>query len=692
VVVVFAMPEGVSAFQAPVLSALAEFTRRAEDVEGVDGKIVSIASERAILANARSIEAPLIVDEGSIDPARALNLFRATPPLAGVLVSHREDALLAIVPVEDPNRAEALVEELKSLARTIAPEGVAVEFGGVATMNARLSDKVSADTKVFLPAALLTVALFLFVALRRWMAIIAPLVVVALSAVAAVGSIGLAGSSYFLITTALPVVVMAIAVADSIHLTLAYQRYLTMAPEGARRDAMAAAIEATWKPIVLTTMTTALGFAGLAWASPVKPIADFGLFAAIGTLAACVLSLTFLPVCQIALADPRRSEARPALIDPFLALLARQCVAHPRTAIALSGVVLVIAGFGASQVEFDYDRRNYFLAGDPVLVADDVLNSRFFGGNILDVMVDTGAEEGALTVDALRHVSDLAARFEAMEGVRNVRSYADSLGLIHERLTDAPAGSMPTRPGAPAQYMMLYEASGDPADFDDELDFLRQRALLRASTSTGVFTETTPILDELSGIVADWQEETGYTAKISGRIAVNDGWMSELRQSHAKTIGAALLFVAIATAFFVGGIRWGALAMIPVVLGVTMLYGAMGLFGIDLAPATSMCAAIAAGLGVDFGIHLITDLRRSLGDGQSLRAVVSGNYTTVMRACLFSAVSLGAGFSVVALSQTPVLQWFGLLIAFAALGSLFGALVLIPALTSLLMPRSQHPN
>ncbi|MEE4213298.1 MAG: MMPL family transporter [Parvularcula sp.] len=688
VVVVFAMPEGESAFQAPLLSAVAEFARRGAELQGVDGKIISIASERAILASDDRIDAPLIVDGGAVDPERAYELFKATPPLAGALVSHREDALLAIVPVEDPNRAELLVDELRNLARTIAPEGVAVHLGGVATMNARLSNKVSEDTVIFLPAALLVVALFLYLALRRWRAIIAPLAVVALAAVAAVGSIGLASSSYFLITTALPVVVMAIAVADSIHLTLAYQRERTLDPGGDCKTAMAEALRTTWKPIVLTTVTTALGFLGLAWASPVKPIADFGLFAAIGTLAACFLSLTFLPICQSRLADPKRGVARPAIIDPFLALLARQCVTYPRTAIALSSIVLVIAGIGASRVEFDYDRRNYFLAGDPVLDADTILSERFYGANILDVVVDTDEEEGALTVDALQNVAELSDRFEALSGVRNVRSYADNLGLIHERLTGAPAGEMPTKPGAAAQYMMLYEASGDPEDFDDELDFLRQQILLRASIATGVYTETAPIIAELSKVVGDWQEETGYTAKVSGRIAVNDGWMSELRASHAKTIGAALLFVALATTFFVGGVRWGLLAMLPVVLGVSMLYGAMGLFGIDLAPATSMCAAIAAGLGVDFGIHLITDLRRSVGENLSLRAVVSGHYTTVMRACLFSAASLGAGFCVVALSQTPVLQWFGLLIAFAAFGSAFGALVLIPAITSLIAPRS----
>ena len=683
-IVVFAQEAGTSAFNPATLAAVDRFTDEVAYLDGVDPGVISIGSEKAILATAAGdLEAPEIIDPYVIDPQTSLALYRQMPALARTLVSQDEDALLVIVPVTDPNRAEEVTAEMRDLARELAPPGVSVHQSGVATMNARLAEHIAGDTKIFLPAAFAVIGLFLLLALRRVQAIVGPFVVVIGSALSAVGAIGLIGSKYYLITTALPVVVMAIAVADSIHLTLAYQRARAQDPHGTRARAMEAAIDKVALPIILTSVTTALGFAGLAIGSPMKPIADFGLVGAVGVMAACLLSLTVLPLIQMRLADLPHSVARAPLLDTLLARIAQWSALRPAAALALSVAVVGTAIIAASQVEFDYERRNYFTSGDDVLVADDLLAARFSGGNILDVVIDSGEDEALLTADAVREIVDLQQRLEAIPQIGRVTSYGDAISLMHERLNAAPAGALPDRPNAPAQYMFLYEASGDPADFDAQLDFGRRFAMVRGYLENGEYSSTKPVIGRVSRIVDDWSQRTGLQASLSGRMAVNDGWMDSLKASHAFTIAAAVLMVWIATVALLRGFGPAMVAMVPVLSGIVLLYAAMGFLGIDLAPATSMCAAIAAGLGVDFGIHLVQELRSKIARGEDLLTALTGNYVTVMRACFFSAVSLGAGFTVVALSETPVLRWFGLLIAFAALGSLFGALVLVPAIASI---------
>lgn len=683
-IVVFAQEPGVSAFNEETLSAIDRFTDEVDYIEGVEPGVISLGSEKAILATATGdLEAPEIIDPYALDPQGSLELYRQMPALARTLVSENEDALLAIVPVTDPNRAEAVTAAIEELAREVAPEGVEVHLSGVATMNSRLAEHIARDTLIFLPAAFITIAIFLLLALRRVQAILGPFLVVIGSALSAVGAIGLIGSKYFLITTALPVVVMAIAVADSIHLTLAYQRARSQSPVGTRKEAMASALEKVSLPIILTSVTTALGFAGLALGSPMRPIADFGLVAGIGVMVACLLSLTVLPLIQMPLADLPPAVSRAPRLEAVLARIATWSATRPAAALALSLAVVAGAFIAASQVDFDYERRNYFTAGDDVLLADDVLAERFSGGNILDVIIDSGEDEALLTADAVRKIVELQQRIEAIPAIGKVTSFGDAIGLMHERLNDAPAGSLPETRDAPAQYMFLYEASGDPEDFDAQLDFGRRYAMVRGYLEEGQYSATKPVIEEVEAVVENWSEETPLTAAISGRMAVNDGWMDALRDSHPFTIAAAVVFVMAATWLLLRGFAPAMIAMLPVLSGIVLLYAAMGLTGIDLAPATSMCAAIAAGLGVDFGIHLVLELRRRLGRGQDLVTALSGNYVTVMRACFFSAASLGAGFLVVALSQTPVLRWFGLLIAFAAFGSLFGALVIVPAIASI---------
>lgn len=683
-IVVFAQEPGTSAFNIPTLSAVDRFTEEVANLDGVEPGVISIGSEKAILATAAGdLEAPEIIDPDAIDPQASLALYRQMPALAQTLVSESEDALMVIVPVTDPNRAEGVTAAMRDLARALAPPGVSVHQSGVATMNARLADQIADDTKIFLPVAFLVIGLFLLLALRRAQAIIGPIVVVIGSALSAVGAIGLFGSQYYLITTALPVVVMAIAVADSIHLTLAYQRARAQDPQATRTQAMKAAIDKVALPIILTSVTTALGFAGLAIGSPMKPIADFGLVGAVGVMVACGLSLTVLPLIQMRLADLPPWVVRAPRLDSLLSRIALWSALRPAAALALSVVVVGGAIVAASQVEFDYERRNYFTPGDDVLIADELLAERFSGGNILDVIIDSGEDEALLTAGAVREIVDLQRRLESIPQIGKVTSYGDAISLMHERLNAAPAGALPDRSDAPAQYMFLYEASGDPEDFDAQLDFGRRHAMVRSYLENGEYSTTKPVIQQVGGIVDDWSTKTGLQASLSGRMAVNDGWMDTLKASHPFTIAVAVLMVWIATWVLLRGFGPATVAMLPVLSGIVLLYAAMGFAGIDLSPATSMCAAIAAGLGVDFGIHLVQELRSKIARGEGLLAALSGNYVTVMRACFFSAVSLGAGFTVVALSETPVLRWFGLLIAFAALGSLFGALVLVPAIASI---------
>ena len=129
---------------------------------------------------------------------------------------------------------------------------------------------------------------------------------------------------------------------------------------------------------------------------------------------------------------------------------------------------------------------------------------------------------------------------------------------------------------------------------------------------------------------------------------------------------------------------WAAsLTLVPVLTGVLFTYATMGLFKVDIAPATSMTAAIATGLGVDFAIHLLAELRRAEREGSQGINVFHGRYALVARACIYSALALSCALAVICLSSTPPLRWFGGLVAAASVGSLVGAIIILPALFAL---------
>ena len=690
-------PPGVSVWEPAVLTALREIHDQARRLPGViKADVRSLASERLMHGDGGDLLVDPLLPDGPVTAATAAlarERLHAMPMYLDLLASRDDRLLTIIVPVEDPNHATGLYADLKTLAESLVPDHVTAHVAGVAAMNARLATTVQTDTRIFVPAAGLTVLVILLVALRRPLAVLGPLVVIAASAAAAIGLMGWVGAHYYLITTALPVVIMAIAVADSLHLSTWYLRHRAADPDASATAAVRAALGHTRLPITLTTVTTVAAFLGLTLGSAMRPIAEFGLFASVGVAAAWALTLTVLPAIMI-LTDLRPAPDRAGRpdghrqVDRLVGFLSRAALAHPqRTPIVLAGIVALML-LGAFAAEFDYERKRYFPPDDPVRLADAALGEALGGLNFLDVVVSTDGPDGILTVPTLAAIAALKSDIAGLPGVVKVRGIDEDMARMHEILTGAPPGTLPTRALAPQQYMFLYEASGAPEDFKQLLDYERRSTLLRAQLVSDRFSTTGPVVEALRTITADWSGRHGLDAEPAGRVAVNHGWMSTLADNHFRGLGFAsgLVFVAVLLTF--RAVKPALLAMVPVAIGVLFAYAVMGALAIDIAPATSMTAAIATGLGVDFGIHLLAHLRRRLASGATLDEALTGDYLVVGRACFYSAVALGVALAVVCLSSAPPLRWFGLLVSAGAFGSLFGALIMLPGVLALLRP---HP-
>ncbi|MEO0818049.1 MAG: MMPL family transporter [Pseudomonadota bacterium] len=688
VIVGLLVPDGETVFTPDRLDALRRLDAGVRSIDGVQkNDVISLASQNAIAGNDGDLIVDPIIQAGQISPQTALlarQRFQAMPMLSGLLVSGDGTLATLIIPVDDPNHAEDVVAAISAMAEAEAAAHFNVHVAGVAAMNARLASMVDSDTRIFVPAAVLTVLLILYVALRRPAALLGPLLVIAGSAAIAIGVMGWLGANYYLITTALPVVIMAIAVADALHICT---YYLSARGNDLSLDAKAAvvhALEKAWLPITLTSITTIAAFIGLSFGAAMKPISEFGLFAALGVAAAWALSLTALPAILI-LTDLKHSSAsssvsRVSFVDRAIAACTNLAFQRPVASLgALAITTLALAAF-ASQAEFDYERQRYFTESDPVKIADREINVGLGGVNFLDVVVTAPEPGGLMTPEALASIRSLRGEISALGHVEKVSGIDEYIALMHGVLTGAPEGTLPSSQRGPAQYMFLYEASAPPEDFKQEIDFDHTRALIRAQLSTDSYSRTLPTVEALEDLAERWSKTSGLSANISGRVAVNDGWMTQLADNHFRGLGLAVALVFITTVLVFRSLVYAVLAMVPVLVGVVSVYATMGAFGIDIAPATSMTAAIATGLGIDFGIHLISLVRNRQRAGQIGQDVFRGNYPIVARACFYSAVALGVALAVICISSAPPLRWFGFLVSVGAFGSLIGALVIVPAL------------
>jgi predicted RND superfamily exporter protein len=176
------------------------------------------------------------------------------------------------------------------------------------------------------------------------------------------------------------------------------------------------------------------------------------------------------------------------------------------------------------------------------------------------------------------------------------------------------------------------------------------------------------------------------TVKIGGTALVERSLNMLVVQSQIVSVLASLLMVFLILSMYYRSAMAGLIGMIPLSIAVLVNFAVMGFAGIKLNIGTAMVASVAVGTGIDYTIHYMAAYHReylaSGGQGNFVRRT----FLSSGKAILFNAVSVGAGFLVLALSQFNILAQLGILVAIGMGTSSLAALTILPALLNLIHP------
>ena len=287
------------------------------------------------------------------------------------------------------------------------------------------------------------------------------------------GLMGWCGVPIYLTTAVIPVILVAIGVSDEVHIFNRYARNLRLARTGPMSDApsdsrnmartaMLAAMTEVWRPVTMTSVTTAFGFFSFLL-SPLAPVRAFGLFTALGAMICMAWALTATPALAV-MVNPRRfarvttrranpeseSSAMPTTAPTHgraLAAFGRIIIAHPRPVFVLFIGLLVAAGFGIRRIEIQDSWIDGFSPASRFYQSTQLFNEQFLGMHALYVCVDTGNQHLAGRLDE-RDVDHVSVKFPGDLVPTPESLLTQSIEL--RRTTPAPATSRPT-PSLPYQ-------------------------------------------------------------------------------------------------------------------------------------------------------------------------------------------------------------------------------------------------
>jgi predicted RND superfamily exporter protein len=663
-------------------------------------RTLSLASENNISASADGMDVAPFYDLRTQHDAALRQAIEDFPLYHGMLVSDDGAMSMIVLELYDDNQAEAAYDAINQLLQqTQVPAGVELHVAGEGAVLGYLGHYIDHDASRLNPLAGLIITIMLIVAFRRLLPALLGNLVIAASVLMTLGFMAYCGVPFFVITNAMPVILIGMAVADSIHIFSHYYEMQARHPDWSLQACIREAVAVMARPVTLTSLTTIAGFLGLYASSYMPPFEYFGLFTAFGVLIAWFYSLFVLPAC-ITLLKPRVSQRwirleQNSQQDTFARLmtyLGGICVRHPRATLSLFALLSISGALLATQIQVNENRINTFHPSEAIYQADKVINQHLEGTNTLDIVITSSRNEGIFSPQVLNAMEALQAYAETLPHVNGSSSVVDYLKQMNKSLNEGQSDAyrLPQDADLIAQYFLLYSASSDPADFSEEIDYDYRLANIRLNLDSADFIATKPVVEALQQYIDQHFNnavmDEPVTASLSGRVNVNYHWIKDLGVSHFYSVVISLLCVFLVSALLFRSWAAGLLATLPVICSILTVYAAMALLGINLGIGTSMFASVAIGLGIDFAIHTLERLKTLVADGLKGSGLFTELFRSTGRALLFNYLAIAFGFGVLISSQVVPLTHFGTIVVLSVSMSFIAAMTLLPALIVLLQP------
>jgi len=587
----------------------------------------------------------------------------------------------------------AMVRVATEIAKEFNSPDFQIVMAGSPVVTHTVKKLMMADMKKFLRLAVLTIGICLFFMFRRVSGVVLPLLIVALTLGTTLGLMAKMGIFFKTPTIILPSFLLAVGVGASIHVLSMVYQYLRRDPS--KNDAIVHAYGHSGFAIVMTSLTTAAGLASFATAD-VAPIADLGLFSAIGVMLSLFFTLVLLPALLAIFPLKPKAMTRENDVTPFDRLIdwvADFTTSRPKLVVSLAAISIVIACIGIPRLQFSHNLLSWLPEDLSVRTATESIDHNLRGSVALEVVLDTGRENGLYDKDVLLAIDTLAVELEQFKQddlfVGKVIAITTILKEIHQALNENNPKMyvIPDNGALIPQEFLLFENSGSD-DLEDVVDSRFQLARITIKVPWRDSLAYVPFMQEIEqrfAVAFADLDKAGKPVEVSttGIMALFARILHATMYSAAQSYGIALGVISLMMVLLIGNIRLGIIAMIPNLGPILMVMGIMGWFSIPLDMFTMMVASIAIGLAVDDTVHFIYNFKRYYTESGNVRDAVGHTLHTAGRAMLTTSIVLSIGFFLFMFASMNNVFNFGLLVGLAIVLALVGDFFLAPALMAL---------
>lgn len=553
---------------------------------------------------------------------------------------------------------------------------------GKASLNHAFEEVSMGDVRLIMPLLFLLIIAYLFYVFRSFKAMILPFFIVITTVTATLGLGFWLGIHFSAILAILPVILVAIGIADSVHILVNFFQFRGQGSDV--EEAVSKTIHKNFVPTFLTSFSTSVGLFSL-MTTQLVPIRHLGLLAGIGCLIAWFFTIFLLiPIVKLV-----NYQIPPIFLQSEEEKKQKETQGLPTWAykqLYKWKMPIIILFFGASffsiyearNIQTNADPDSYFSDDSSIAKANEVVKKYIGGSAGPELILEAGGPDKAKDPAFLKKVSQFNDWLRDLEPVNNTVSILDILKKMNKVLNsdNEEFYRIPDTQDQVAQYLFLYTLSLPPGmDINDRISL--DYSSTRISLLWTVYDTTNWAIyrDKIKAKA----KELGLKLTIAGKANVFQDMIDYVVGTFIRSIIMAMVFVSLCLMVFFRSIKIGLISLLPNVLPLTFGAATMAIFDMDLNLGTSLVASVCLGIAVDDTIHFLANYFKYQEAGENQK----DNITTIFRytgsALVITTLILSSAFGLYVFGDFLPNVNFGILCSVTLLSALVVDLIFLPA-------------
>lgn len=600
------------------------------------------------------------------------------------LISQDNKTTAVTLVVESGGDKAGVIKDIEILINAF-PRHLSAYQTGIPLISKALADYTRKDFLSLPLVTLMVISTLLLLVYRDPGGIFLPIATVIMAMIWTFGLMALTGVHLSMLTMIVPVFLIAVGTAYSLHVQNEYRSHTGTKGKTRPKDAVVHVFQNQAFPLVLAVLTTVIGISSL-MINRITAIREFSLFACFGMISLMILLLTFFPAVLCLARRPSVSpKKKQRLLDRSFDALLKKIIyinlVRQKAALVIIGIITAVCVAGIFFIRVETSPVDFFKADTEASIHFHDIYKDLSGSFPVNAVVSAKTEYAFEDLENVKTLVGIQRHMETLDGVDKTVSFADYLMLVNYTMNQYKPEfyALPQKPYVLRMLINNFKIILG-ADFLSRFmseDFSEANVLMLTHISSSRdFLKTEDTLQQY--FQADNLKPFTLDVTGLGMVIAASSHLLTTGQVKSLSISLGLIFFIMVFLFLSGKV--GLIALVPNMFPIIVNFGIMGWLGIELSVATSLIASIAIGLAVDDTIHYLVRYNREFKKDLDKDRALTDTIMSVGRPIVLTTVTIGFGFSILLFSHFHPTSIFGLLMVVTMVSALVADLILLPSL------------